>query len=289
MVSVRSVLARLAALAALLVALLPAARADASAWVRAPGDGYVKLGVAHYASPQSESGQTANLKFTSLTFDAYAEVGLPFDLQLVFGVPFRIAMHDETNSDLSFIHRAAGDLRLELDRAVVRGQVPVAVGVETLIPLYQAVAEYDEADGLDPRLLPSYAARFPDVGDGVVSVTPKVLVGWSHNRAPVWISSELGPRFRVSDLEHGVWGSVDLGGFVAPRILALGVYTNADVAFTATDDRRRQSSASAQGYVMVMAGDAVPGLALRLAAGGVYWADGASRGRDLSAGVAWEF
>ena len=276
--------APLLGVAMLATMLIAPTAALAGPWVHDAGDGYLKLGFSHYAASTSDTGDST-LRYQSETFNLYAEFGLPAEMQLVLDLPFVMATNRDSTGDNRFRHSSLGAMRIELDRQLVTGRTMVAVGVEAQIPGYRQATDYDEVDGLSDSQFRALAQSFPSLGDGVVSVTPKVLVGRGLPRIQGWFTGETGPRVRFG--QQPTWYSaVGVGSFVIQQRLALGIYTSLDIGTQAEDpDNAAQQLWYTSAYLMLAAGD----FAITATGGLTPWSRNASSGFDVGLAASTTF
>ena len=258
--------------------------------MNALGDGYLKLGLSYFSASESfNRGVPMGLDYDAITTNLYAEVGLPAGLQIIFDLPYVIATNTSDEA-VAYTNHTLGDGRIQLDYAIPVG-IPLAVGVEVKIPLYQPVNE-DAVDGLidvDGRPWPTTV--FPEVGDDNVDITPKVMIGYSMP-FPMWISAELGYRVRLAGFADGIFAALSVGGFVWPDHIAVGAYSNA--IFNVQDDPEPEIKATSesvylQGYVLVTAAPWQPDLGLTLAVGRIVRAENANTGTDFSVAISYSF
>jgi hypothetical protein len=276
--------------------LLPAAKADAGPWVRPPWSAYVKFATSFYSAEESFSRgvMARGLTYDAITYDLYAEIGLPWRLTAVVDLPYVTAANTSAATDVEYQNNTFGDGRFELHYGLLDAPVALAFGVETKVPLYQLVS--DQAEGslveVDSRLWP--AASFPEVGDGNVDVTPKALAGLGFHLGPLpgWATTELGYRIRTEGFLDGPYFAASLGLFVWPQHIALGAYTNGIFALGEDEDPNvvaTQELVYTQGYVHVTGAPWVPDMGLTVAYGGVVYAENTSKGQELSLALSYNF
>jgi hypothetical protein len=273
-------------IAALAFACFVAPRdADAGAWVRPFGSIYLKGGLSWYSgAPVAGSAGVEGTEFDSATYDLYAELGLPLELQLIAHVPYVIATN-QTPIGARFINHTLGDLRFELDRAIFQAPFPLAVGVEAKIPGYDPIREQN----LPAEMSAFSSGSFPDVGDGNIDITPKLLAGWWWPEASAWFSAEVGWRARLRGHADGVAGSGGAGVFVIGQTLALGVHAQYFVRVESENlDRPSRGYLSTSGFVLLKSlGSWMPRVGLTLRGGAVIY-EGSPAGREVSFGVIYE-
>ena len=272
-----------------LLVLLTCSTASAGAWVRDLGSVYVKVGATFFSAEQSFArGVATDLAYESQSYRIYAEIGLPLGLQFVFDVPYVIATNLSGN-EVEYHNNTFGDARFGFDLELYE-RVPVSVGVDIKVPLYESVSE--QGDGglvdIEGQLYP--VEVFPAVGDDNIDITPKVSVGYGLQSWPAWVSAELGYRHRLGGFADSIVTAVNLGAFVWPSHIALGVYANAN--FNVQDDPNPDVKASSelvyvQGYVLVTAAPWRPELGLTLGVGRIVRAENAGLGTDYSVGVSY--
>jgi hypothetical protein len=282
---------RLSRLLALLTAIVCAAPAEAGPWARDFGSAYLKLGFNSFSSEQSfRQGVAMDLGFESIRTNLYAEIGLPMRMTLVADVPYVIATNIAP-SGTRYTNNTFGDGRFELDFQFVDG-LPVSLGIETKIPLYQTLGEQGD-DGLievDGTLWP--LANFPVVGDDNIDVTVKILSGFSFYPVPAWATVELGYRARLGDFVDGIYWAAGAGGFVWTDHIAVGVYANgiSNVAEdTDTEVMATPEFVYLQGYLLITAAPIEPDLGFTVAYGGVVHAANSSSGNDVSLGLSYDW
>ncbi len=266
-----------------------AAGASAGPWIKAPGEAFVKGGLTHYSAEDSfNQGRDTGMAYTGQTFNVYGEVGLVEGLQAVVDLPVVMGVNTSA-AGVRYTNQSLGDLRLELDGALLP-ELPLAIGVETKIPLYTPIGRQGPGDPAAD--FPRSRINFPDPGDGNVDMTLKLLTGLSLHPTPAWVTAELGYRARFGGFVDGLTASLGAGWFVWPEHVALGLYGNALVNLGQDADPALRSTKQftyVQAFVLITAAPLADDLSLTLSAGAVVQADNTSRGTDLGLGVSYAF
>jgi hypothetical protein len=267
--------------------LIAASTASAGPWVKEVGEAFVKVAATAFQTEQGfNQGIATGLAYNAVTYNVYAEVGLPGGLQLVTDVPFVTAVN-ASPAGVNYRNRTFGDARFELDYALLP-DFPLTLGVETKVPLYAPIADQPEVAENYPRS----ASKFPDAGDGNVDVTPKLLVGWSFHPTPAWATAELGYRARFGEFADGLYWAAGGGIFVVPNHFAIGVYASGVLNLEEDADATRAQTKEygyAQGYLLLQGLPLDPELGLNLSAGGIFFARNAARGVDFTVGLSHAF
>jgi hypothetical protein len=258
---------------------------EAGPWVKAPGEAYIKTGATFFASEDSfNQGLDTGLSYTGETYNVYAEVGLPGGFQAIVNLPLVMATNT-SRSGVQYHNNTLGDLTLELDYAVLP-DLPLAVGVETRLPLFTPVSEQN-GSGFEQSI-----NSFPDPGDSNVDVTAKVLTGYSFHPIPAWATAELGYRARFGGFADGVYAALSTGIFVWPDHIALGLYASGVLNLQEDPDpaaRLTKQFLYVQGYALITVAPVLPDMAISLSAGTIALADNTSAGNDFGVGVSYAF
>lgn len=173
--------------------------AEAGAWGRTLGEGYVKAAIDAYGSLRYiDLGGTEGRRYFGLTPSLYAEVGL------TPGWPVHVAIHlPATFSVLRFTDRARfgpdamgtatsvrpGDLRLTAHVQLWARGLQVAVEGELKVPLYE--------NGRVGQRFGAWQAVFPLPGDGQIDAAGLVLVGGGLGPSPLWAEGAVGYLHRT--------------------------------------------------------------------------------------------
>lgn len=275
----------------LLIVALAAPTASAGPWVQGFGHGYIKAGVNYFSASQSfVRGNPVDMAYRSVTTNVYAELGLPARLQFIMDLPYVVATNT-ASTDTEYRNHTLGDGRIELDFAPIEG-FPFSIGLETKLPLYDAVAE--QGDGgviqVDGETWPT--AIFPEVGDDNIDLTPKLMIGHAFRTFPVWLSAELGYRARLSGFADGFYSSLGVGGWVWREHIALSVYGNAVINLqddANPDELATKEWAYVQGSATVTAAPWMPELGLTFSVGRIVWANNSGQGTDFSSALSYSF
>lgn len=259
----------------------------AGPWVRSPGEGWFKTGYSHYRSADGfVAGEATGLAYRAHRADFYGEVGLPWDLQLVGSLPF-VHAANETEAGTRYTHTWTGDLRLELDRRLVR-DLPIAAGIEARVPTYRAPEGYTRVRGTDNTLLPAIAPSFPEIGERSVDLTAKLLVGAAPRTVPMWFTLEAGPRLRLGDHAEGGYAAASVGGWLYRDHAGLNLYASGNRNLPGPDDALPSSETLyVQGSAMLADFPFAPSWGVILSAGWVVLAEHASVGRDIGLSLYW--
>lgn len=256
----------------------------AGPWIHPAGDGYARVGYQRFEAAESVvEGQPSGLAYRSDSVTAYAELGIGEQFQVIASLPFVSASHTSV-SDVVFRHRWTGDLRVELDRQL--GPRPLALGLEVRLPTYRDPADHTTARGVEPELVGAFATSFPPLGDINTDVTLKLMGGVGNDTG--WLSAEVGPTLRLGGFGHSGWAAVNSGWWALPKRLAVGVYANAVVlAPWIEPERATRQGVTLLGQALLTGFESAPGLGLELNGGGMVWADAATRGWSVGAGLSY--
>jgi hypothetical protein len=287
----RSAQRLLAGLAVGAMALLAALPAQAGAWGRDTWSVYSKVTFRYYTSNDSFTrGIRTGLKYDAFSWDLYSEIGLPYRFSFLFDLPY-VAATNEAGSGFVYHNHTTGDGRVELDYRLL-DSIALSLGFEAKVPLYQVV-EHQGTEGIvhvDGEAYPT--TNFPEVGDGNVDLTSKVMLGYSFYPFPAWAEATVGYRARLGGFADGLYGSLGGGLYVWPEHIALGVYSEGIVNVQSDphpDVQATREYLSLSGYVLVTAAPWVPALSLSLSAGGVLLAENSGTGQDYSVALAYSF
>lgn len=276
------------AFVAVTVGLLAAsATARAGPWVKKPGEAYVKAGATWFEAEEGfNQGISTGLAYTGITYNVYAEVGLPGDVQIVADVPLVLATN-QSAAGVNYHNRTLGDARFEVDYALLP-DLPLTLGLEAKVPLYTPLAD----GGSDIEQYPRSTAKFPDAGDGNLDLTPKLLFGYSFFPVPAWATAELGYRARLGGFADGLHWALGGGIFAVEDVLAFGVFASGVVNLQEDEDPAAQQTKEygyGQAYVLVKGLPIDPDLGLTVSAGRIVYARNSSLGTDVSVGVSRGF
>ncbi len=265
--------------------------AAAGPWVKDLGHGYVSFGASYFAAEESFlQGVVTDLGFESFAYRLYAEVGLPWRLQLVMDLPYVVATNI-SSSGVEYNNQTLGDGRFELDVSLL-DSIPLAFGVEVKVPLYESVTDRGN-EGLvsvDGQLWPNEV--FPDVGDDNVDVLSKVMIGYSLPMWPAWISAEVGYRVRLARYADGLHAAINLGAFVWPEHIALSLYTSGTLNVQEDpnpDVRASKEFLYMQGSVLITAAPWQPNRGLTFGVGGLLVTENTGAGRDYTVSLSYSF
>jgi hypothetical protein len=158
--------------------------------------------------------------YSDVRASAYAEVGLPLDLQLTGYAPYVVAWNAAPGERM--VSLGGGDAEVGLTRSLSHA-IPLAAEVRTRFPTYvDRTAERQDRFG-------AFAGGFPVVGDGSIGVE-----GWLHagggfglGSTRGWVQGAAGYRYRLGDTVDawvfdavagltpgGGWVGLGLGGAV---------------------------------------------------------------------------
>jgi len=240
------------------------------------------------SSDSYSQGISTGLDYQSYTTNLYTEIGLPWRMTFIMNLPYVVATNT-AQSGAHYQNHTFGDSQWELDVSLL-DRIPLSLGVQVKVPLYQTV--YNQSDGGVVRVddLPWPATNFPDVGDGNVDLTSKVLFGHSFYPAPAWLTSELGYRVRFDGYADGIYANFNVGGYVWPDHLILGLYTDGIINVQKDPDPSVQASREylyVQGSMTITAAPWQPQLGLTLSGGYIPVARNSSRGWDLGLSLSY--
>lgn len=256
-----------------MIALL-AAPALAGAWVRDPGDVYAKAGVGAFVGGEApDEPMSAAVEYRDAQASVYAEVGLPWRLQLAGYAPWIVA--ENRYDSLQYLAMSGGDAQLVLSRALLRGPLALSLGVGAKLPLYADRAQARAA------AFGAHATRFPSPGDGQVDLDAKLDAGASLGWQGAWLQGSVGYRHRLDDLVDGVPWSLQVG--LAPKQAGwVGVEASGVVNVVDDPDTRAWTRLGAFGAVKVG-----PALAVEAFFGAIPWATATRTGLGGGVGVSW--
>ncbi len=283
--------------------LLVAAPAGAGAWIKAPGDGYAKLGSSSFVSgvAYDDDGVLAATDPFSLraeTIYGYAEVGIAPRLMLVGYAPWVASTNQLTGDDgsLAFHTLGFGDAQLGLQFGIVQdAPLVVAARADLKVPLYQGAPSIQGRSVVAVDGFPKSAGSFPALGDGQVDLTTSLSVGASFP-FDGFFTWETGYRLRTGDVSDAFVGAGTTGVyFLNRRLLPL-----LNLAFVYSLDARKRSDGVAtetlgKGYVstglacMIMLDEIAQGLALEVGADLVFRGRNAAGGVNLQSGISYAF
>jgi hypothetical protein len=276
------------------VALLPRP-ARAGAWVREPGHTFAKLGF-NYSSSQDQLASVANLTRETATYALFAEVGLPWQMDVLVYLPYVVAANDY-RYEARYVNHTFGDAHVQLDRAVT-SKAALSVALDLKVPLYRSLYSGGSSGFVEVDHKLVAIASFPDVGNGVVELTPKVLYGKGFTTfysRPGWVTAELGFRIRFAGLGHGLYLSAGAGTWVWPDHLALALFTSGLVDFatprsvTLPDGRPALGSLYVAGGFIFTLAPFAPWLKLLASGGGLAISTDGRTGFDVDVGLAVEY
>lgn len=266
----------------LAVAALWGSRAAAGAWIRPPGGTYVKASLSHYRSSESYGG-LPGAAYDSTSLSVYAEIGLPFQLQLTADLPLVIASQSDSQQPRR-TQAWLGDARVSLERGLL--QLPLSVGLEVKVPLYRSLYSRSQAGyvELGGELVPLASA--PEIGDGNVDLTPRLLWGLSLHPFPGWLAAEAGYRWRLGGFGSGLYFAASGGAYLIEERLGVGVWM--DAVKNLGVDLFTREFVHLQIFILAKAPEHVPGWHLTAGAGVTPLIRNGGRGFDLTFSVAWE-
>ena len=287
----KSLLAGLALLGLLLAA---PSSAQAGAWSKNFGELYTKVGAdfykaARYVDPNTGE-EVEGLDFFGQQYSLYAEVGvLPkWPLQLSVLLPLSVGIShfpDETIFAEGDTGRATtirlGDMRVQVQTAILRKGFQLSPAVELKIPLY--------GNGEVGSKFGTWREAFPLPGDGQLDVTGWIYLGGALAKTPMFVQGGVGYRHRSStfigwetdlDFVDGIpftatWG-VNLGPILA-MLQVDGIKNIRDDEIT-----RENLSVGVGIFASVWRGLAIEG---RFA--GEVWANNAAQGISFGVGLSW--
>lgn len=271
--------------------------AEAGPWIAAPGDGYVQGGVSYFSAQEGQrEGVATGLAYHTTSFSLYGEFGLPGRLQLTGYIPYVLGVNQSGSSDVRYNHNSIGDMSFALDHSPARG-FPFAFGVEVKIPGYDDPMEFDSADGIDDDLFDG--SKFPVLGDNNIDVTPRLQIGKSLSRAPVWMQMSLGYEFRscrlhdegrCQNFRDGLVADASVGAWVWERNLAVQLFTKGNIALSPEHSNTlpTEESLYVQGK-LTFTDELLNGVSASFGVGGLPYARNAARGYDLSLSLAYKF
>lgn len=229
-------------LAALLAAVAISAAADearAQAWVKPPGDAYVKVTAGTFQSTGNYDVdgdfEEPPFEYENSSVGIYAEVGVAPRLALSINTSFYRAVNT-VEERTRYINTGPGDFGLGLHTPLWRGALCTSSGsLKGNFPLYSGViAPGAEVGGIGV----SGAERFtPALGDGSIDIIPSASFGCGIPAIRGWASTSVGYQVRLRGFGDGVVYGANVGSFVWPSRLALMI--NANGVQRVTDDAER--------------------------------------------------
>ncbi len=266
--------------------------ASAGAWIREPGHFFAKVG-ANFSSAYDPVNEPVGLEQQVMAFSLFAEVGLPYRMDLVVDVPYVVATNG-FRSEARYDNHSFGDAHIQLDRGLF-SRLQLTAALDLKVPMYRTLSA-TATTGLveiNHKIYPS--SSFPEVGNGTVELTPKLLYGKSFNPRPLWFTAELGARLRFGGLAQGLYASAGSGAWVWPEHLALALYGSVAYNFSSRASALRPSGEDAQyavyfgGSVIVSGAPWLPWLKIFGSAGTLLLESKSKTGTDFGVGVAVEY
>ena len=279
---------------ALLIATLWLSPAYGGAWTKEFGASYTKVGTDFYL-PGSYVDPTTGEKLEDLKFigqqtSVYSEFGVlkhwplqvSIQLPLVYGVTTFV---DEVSFNEGDQARATslrlGDVRLQVQAAILRKGFQLSGGVEIKVPLYAN-------DGVGAKF-GIWKAAFPLPGDGQLDVTPWVIMGGSIPGTPLFAQGGIGYRFRTErfigwDTRLRFVDGLAFNGTVGLTTGPLLTLFQWEGIKNFKEDEVTRENLYLGGALMWTVWK---GLAIETRAGGEVWADNAASGLSLGLGVSW--
>lgn len=246
----------------------------AGAWVRDPGDVYAKAGVSAFVGGEApDAPMAAAIDYRDAQANFYAEVGLPWQLQLTGYAPWVVA--ENRYDALHYVAMSGGDAEVGLSRSLLRGPLALTVGVGAKLPMYSdRSSQRAEAFG-------AHATRFPVPGDGQADVDARIDAGASLGWQGAWAQGSVGYRHRFGDPVDGVPWSAQVG--LAPSHVGwVGVESSGIVNVAADAGTRSWTRFGAFGAVK-----AGPSLAVEAFFGVIPWATATRTGLGGGLGLSW--
>ena len=236
-------------IAALSAVLALPALAWAGPWVKAPGELYAKVSGGAFRGTglldvEGRELEDPEFSYNNTSVNLYLETGLAPRLGLAVNLPVLFSVNEISERERA-INNGLGDLDATLQFQVHRGQAcPVALNLAVRVPLYEGIVGEGATPGVsDSNLVgnrPEDRLRrfIPALGDGSTDVSPMLAVGCSLlPLAPGWFSAEAGPQFRSDGFGNGVRYAADVGMFLWPERLGLGVRVDGQERFSGENER----------------------------------------------------
>lgn len=276
----------------LLVAAAFSSPAAAGPWVRESGEMRLELAAQYYvATSSSDLVFPIDYGYRTATFALSAEAGLPFGFQICARLPYVLVTQD-SGPNRTFYARSFGDSKLELDFRLVDARLfKLAIGVSAEAPLYETVRERSQAGFIEVNGKLEPTVDIPDIGDGSMRLSPKVLAGISIPPISGWVAAELGLAIRSDDYVDALETSLNAGVWLWPEHIAAGVHAEALLNLAEDLDLRFRASREtihAGAYAIL----AHPGWVKRghliLGAGSIIHAKNSVAGFDARVAIAWE-
>ena len=261
-------------LLAALSTMAAAPTAQASGWVKDPGQAYVKASLGTFSSDDSEEG--AGLQYVNQSAGIYAEVGVLEGLHVQMDTQYVWAANEANGGKIRYKHAGFGDLTVGVRYRLAAQPVALALGVDVKGPLYKDVNEVDGADELGERV------SFPDLGDGEVDTSVGLGAGVSFHPLPIWSVAWLAYQKRGGDFVDTALASVTVGGSVAK---VLGLSTGADAAYALSEDSVTKSWVSLRVQAWLELGS---GLSPEAHFGFMPWTENTEAGMQFLLGVSWK-
>jgi hypothetical protein len=275
-----------------LICLLGPASAVGGAWVRAPGHALVKID-ATYSEAHDPISDRAGVFQHATTFSLFAEVGLPFRFDLQVQVPYT-NVNNVFTDEATYTNHSFGDAHFQLDRGLFSA-VPLSIALDVKVPMYGMLVTRASRGTVEAGGRAYPLGSFPDIGNGAVELTPKLLFGWGFSARPIWVTAEVGYRGRLGGVQQGIYGAAGGGIWVWHPHLAFAAYGNFayDFAGPAITQAPNGQMAAHRLYLalstIVSLAPWVPWVKLFGSAGSAVLAANATTGFDVSGGVGVEY
>jgi hypothetical protein len=244
---------QLTQLATALSILAVSSIAHAQAWVKPPGESYVKVTAGTFQSDANIDLQgnidDAPFLYENSSVGIYAEVGLIPRLALSLDTSFFRAINT-VEERTRYINTGAGDLGIGLHTPLWRGQrCTSSASLRGVVPLYSGVIEPGtEVGGIGV----TGADRFtPALGDGSFDIIPSANFGCGIPEIRGWASVSAGYQVRLRGFGDGVVYGGNIGSFVWPERLALTAFLSGVQRFSDDAERPTKSFVSFGGGLIL--------------------------------------
>ena len=260
------------------------APAHAGPWVRDPGGHYVKVGGSAFVASvydDPDVAEASDLAYTGQLATLYAEVGLPAGLQAVVQTAYAWGRNTDPATGWVYNSRGPAELALGLVWDVPWLDAPASLALTTRVPLHDG--------GAVPTLHPALGEPQVDL-EGVAAAGQAVPVGphW------LWFAQEAGFRWRTPVIPTGrsepsranaltyrlQAGLAPSAGARSLGWLQIGV----DGVWSPSADPLANTH---HAWTAGLAGTLWRGLNLEASVQHIYWAQNASTGWGMAAGVSW--
>lgn len=242
---------RLISISILCAMVLTSADALAGAWVKSPGEGYVKVSGSTFSSDRVVDVNgvqgTTPWTYSNQSITTSFDIGIAPRLGLNLSVPFQVSAN--TYESIRYERSGLGDLGLGLSVAVRQARCPISVELGGSIPLYDGIiasdAEVGATGGTDPS-----QRYLPMLGDGAMEFTPGISMGCSFYPIPAWVTARFSYQLRSDGFGDGIKSNFGVGGYIWPKRVAL--IAGLDVVQRLSQSAERPTKSYLSGFAGVL-------------------------------------